>query len=487
MRIKRRLFLSNILMIIIPVLLSLVVTIVVMFAVRIEVDDDRGFVDAIRFRRAATQMQFLTNKWSEGSELEQIKLDIDTFAEEYGSDSIMLSIYRGLEPLYTSGRFPDSPIMEAALQQKGSHNIIIDDSSIHTENVGEYTVALVDTNYLHKGGLDTDQDHQYLRLTGLLLFLLVIAIVLVTNRFLTSVVFKSIITPLDILVYGVHQIRDGNLGYRINYKGEDEFLEVCADFNEMGRRLLDMVNARQKDDENRRELIAGISHDLRTPLTSIKAYVEGLEKGIATTPHLRKRYLDTIKNKTEDLEYIINQLFLFSKLDIGEFPFRMEMLDIGEELAEFVDSVSDEYKQKGMQIALMENVRDVIVNVDSVQLKNVFANILENSFKYGNKEETVINIACRTEGTDAVVITLTDNGPGVPEEALEKLFNVFYRGDKARSNTGQGSGLGLAIAAKIIKRLGGTICAENAPEGGLAIIITLVKGGSDNFEENIDY
>lgn len=114
---------------------------------------------------------------------------------------------------------------------------------------------------------------------------------------------RSITTPLDALVHGVRQIRDGNLEYRIEYDGKDEFAQVVDDFNEMAQRLQDMVNARQKDDENRRALIAGISHDLRTPLTSIKGYVEGLEKGVANSPQMRREYLDTIRQKTDDLEH----------------------------------------------------------------------------------------------------------------------------------------------------------------------------------------
>jgi hypothetical protein len=173
--------------------------------------------------------------------------------------------------------------------------------------------------------------------------------------------------------------------YRIAYAARDEFAGVCADFNEMAGRFLDMVNARQKDDENRRELIAGISHDLRTPLTSIKAYIEGLEAGVAATPESRARYINTIKSKAGDLEHIIAQLFLFSKLDIGSFPFRMETFDIGLALSEFVKTAGEEYRQKGLCLDLAENTRGIRVTADRVQLGNVFANILENSVKYGNK------------------------------------------------------------------------------------------------------
>ena len=191
-----------------------------------------------------------------------------------------------------------------------------------------------------------------------------------------------------------------------SYSG-DEFDNVRNAFNEMAERLLYMVNARQLDEKNRKELIAGISHDLRTPLTSIKTYVEGIELGMAFTPQLQKEYFDTIKNKTKDIEHIINQLFMFSKLDIGEFPMLMSQVDAGEWVCDFVDAISEEYARKGLQIRLNENIQGTMFSVDSVQLRNVLTNILENSIKYGNKENSAMNITCRKDNTN-VVITLTD-------------------------------------------------------------------------------
>jgi signal transduction histidine kinase len=238
-----------------------------------------------------------------------------------------------------------------------------------------------------------------------------------------------------------------------------------------------MVNARQKDEANRRELIAGISHDLCTPLTAINTYVEGIELGMASTPEKLSHYLSTIKSKASDLNHIINQLFLFSKLDVGEFPMQAREADIGLWLSDFVKSVSDEYEQKGLQIDLTENVQGAVVRVDDVQFRNVLSNIFENTIKHGNIEQGVMRITCRTDAAN-VTITLSDNGSGVSVDETEKLFEVFYRGDKARSNTSHNSGLGLAISAKIIERLNGTIKAVASPEGGLAVIITLpIYGG----------
>jgi len=286
-------------------------------------------------------------------------------------------------------------------------------------------------------------------------------------------------TPINTLANGVHEISNGNLTHRIQYNGGDEFDAVCTDFNEMAARLFDMVEQRQADENSRKELIAGISHDLRTPLTSVKAYLEGLRKGIATTPEMQEKYLNTIQEKTDDIEYIIKQLFMFAKIDIGEFPLNLEIVNIGSELTGIVDSFADEYKEMGLRVSLEENT-DGDVLIDSVQFKNIIQNILGNSVKYCNRNDAFAKIFCKSNDDSSVSITIKDNGPGVPDEMLTKMFDVFYRGDESRNNPDKGSGVGLAISSKIIKRFNGSIRAENVIDGGLAIIITLPiqKGGN---------
>jgi signal transduction histidine kinase len=314
---------------------------------------------------------------------------------------------------------------------------------------------------------------------GVLLFVVVIFIIGSTNYFLTKSLLHRIVGPLEILNYGVHQIQLGNLDYRIEYGRKDEFSIVCADFNLMAQKLRESVDRQKKDEISRKELIAGISHDLRTPLTSIKAYVEGLIDEIATTPQAQKSYLQTIKTKAEDINQIVDKLFLFSKLDIGEFPFYPEKLMIGEELFEFVKATSDEYRNKGLILELTQNIKNVTFQIDPVQFRNVITNILENSVKYRNKDCGLMEIAC-FEREQNVCITLTDDGPGVPEEALDKIFDIFFRNDPSRNNPGKGSGLGLAISAKIIERSEGKIRAENVTTGGLRIVITIPKWGRDS-------
>ena len=478
MTIKRRLFFSNIMMLVIPVILGVFIT-GAMLSVFIKISGfhiEEWFGAGERFVETMGNVQSLSEKWPHDVSLEQIQTDMERtsikISREKDYNSISFGIYRDSEQIYTEGSFEDTPLLANALTESGSHYFIMDNVCVYTADAGGYKIILMDTNYrLHSGIYDFD-NWSYIKLIAGLSFLLVVVIIFATTWFLTRRVWGSIVTPLDTLVYGVHQIRDGNLSYRIKYDGKDEFAAVCADFNEMAERLLGMVNTRQKDEESRKELIAGISHDLRTPLTSILTYVEGIEIGLASTPEIERHYLDTIKIKAKDLEHIVSQLFLLSKLDIGEFPMQMKQIDIGKWLNDFIDNVSEDYKQKGLHVELVENVKDMEVNANSVQLGNVLTNIMENSLRYVDKEQKLMRISCRSD-SENIAITLADNGIGVPDDVLKKLFNMFYRGDKARRDVSQGSGLGLAISAKIIERFRGTITAENTPDGGLSVIITL--------------
>jgi signal transduction histidine kinase len=238
----------------------------------------------------------------------------------------------------------------------------------------------------------------------------------------------------------------------------------------MAAELEESTAQRQKDEVSRRTLFAGISHDLCTPLTSIKAYLEGLETGVASTPEMREKYLTKIKNKTADMEHILRQLFLFSKLDMDELPLAMQRVDIFLAISEMIEEVIPEYVLRALTIHLAENHKNVFVLADTIWLRNVVINILENSVRYKTKDQGAIEITASVVDNNAV-LCFTDDGPGVPVEALPKLFDVFYRVDPSRSK--KGSGLGLAISAKIIGRMGGTVHAEIPSSGGLSVIIEL--------------
>jgi len=312
-----------------------------------------------------------------------------------------------------------------------------------------------------------------------IVWILVVAILLiivnVINNIYTQRMTKYIVKPLEPLNEGVRQIQNNNFTFRIDYHTNDEYRPVCEAFNEMAEKLGTSAAQHKKDEANRRELIAGISHDLRTPLTSIKGYLEGIEKGVASTPEMREKYLAIIKDKAAVMEHIIEQLFLFSKLDMDEFPLTMRYVDITPAITDMIEDSLSEYFSRGLEIKFVEMPKNVLVFADVLMLRNVVINLLENSVKYKTKEQGQMKISA-TVVNDSVLLRLADDGPGVHEDMLAKLFDVFYRTDPSRNK--MGSGLGLAISAKIIERMGGNIHGELPDSGGLAIVIELplVKG-----------
>ena len=314
----------------------------------------------------------------------------------------------------------------STILQDRNYTEVTDDFILYRLDTGEYVLVL--SGELSELVPPTRTAHPIV-----VTFTILIVIVFFTNRVLTKNITNYIMNAINVLTKGVNEISEGNLTYRINYNKDDEFDSVCKNFNEMASHLLEMVQQRQMDEDNRKELIAGISHDLRTPLTSIKAYIEGIRKGVASTPEMQEKYLDTIQKKTEDIEYIINQLFLFSKMDIGDFPINLETVDIGKELEKMTEGFAYEYREKGLAILLEKNVEKTLVSIDIVQFRNVVQNILDNSAKYCNKEDIITEIIC-TKDDENVFISIKDNGVGIPEESLSKIFEIFYRADISRNN-----------------------------------------------------
>jgi signal transduction histidine kinase len=460
MTIKRRLFISNNLMIIIPVVLCILFAAVMSLAM-IGVFGNFGgrSLDDDRFYQAKASIIAL-DAAAQGED--ELLGAVDGIAESNKSEHISVFIYKSGQPIGAPALY--TPLLQTALGEAGTHTWIFDHTALFARAVDEYHIILMNTNYY----LNDDATYRSYVAISLVMLLLIIATIVVTNRILTRAIVKNIMVPIDALSYGVEQIREGNLTFRLDYSGKDEFDPVCAAFNDMAERLQKLENMRRSDEANRKELIAGISHDLRTPLTSIKAYLEGIDKGVAESPERRQRYLGIIKSKTDDLEHIINQLFLFSKLDVGEFPMNTECLNIGRSVSEIAVGLADEYKDKGLLLELRPCPSDLFICADAAWLRNVIINILENSAKYKVAEIGRVIIECG-ESDGCVDIALTDDGPGVPGTALDKLFDVFYRTDPSRNT--EGSGLGLAISERIVSLLGGRIFARLPQGGGLAVVL----------------
>ena len=299
-------------------------------------------------------------------------------------------------------------------------------------------------------------------------------VVVLTNQLLTKFVFKKIMHPLEMLGEGVQHISEGNLDYKIEFSEQNEFKPICEAFNDMATQLKVSNEKVEKNEQNRKELFSGISHDLRSPLTSIKAFSEGLLDGVANTPQAQREYLQIIKQKTEEVNNMVSQLFLYSKMDMGNYPTNPEKIDIGKEISDFVSASHEDFKVKGLSIKITDLPTETLIFADPLQLRSIFANLLENSAKYKKTDTAEATIYCMASD-EAVSIIIEDNGPGVSEDTIPKLFDAFYRVDPSRNNPNQGSGLGLPIALKSVERMGGNIRIENIVRGGLRVIIRIPR------------
>jgi len=306
-----------------------------------------------------------------------------------------------------------------------------------------------------------------------LLILSLLVVIGLTNGILTYLVSRSLIKPLYALKHAAEQIKAGDLGHEVNLNRRDEIGELGASFEAMRIRLKDSIRVQLQYEDNRKELIANISHDLKTPITGIKACIEGIQDGIADTGPKRDKYLNMIAKKTEEMDRLIEELFLFSKLDLKRLPFNLEPTDLAAYMRDCVEELRLDPRLAAISMTFTTNGEGpVYVTADREKLHRVIMNIIHNSLKYTNKKQKEIRIEL-FDGEEEAKVVVRDNGSGIEEDALPHIFDRFYRADPSR-NTG-GSGLGLAIVKQIVEGQGGRVWAESRIGEGTNIYFTLKK------------
>lgn len=285
---------------------------------------------------------------------------------------------------------------------------------------------------------------------------------------------RTILSPLHNLQKAATEITRGNLNYEIVEEGDQEVRELCRDLELMRLQLKNSVHMQLKYEENRKMLISSISHDLKTPVTSIKGYVEGLIDGIANSPEKKERYLKTIYRKAEQVHIMIDDLLLYAKLDLNQIPFNFQKTDIEAFLNDGLHEIEPEMEQHGIRASIISELTgSKIIPLDREQMMRVIMNIIDNSRKYMNKEEGKITITLR-ETPSSVIIEVEDNGRGIREKDVAQIFERFYRSDMARTEI-KGSGLGLAIAKQIVEGHEGRIWAVSREGEGTSILISLPR------------
>lgn len=305
--------------------------------------------------------------------------------------------------------------------------------------------------------------------------LICIAVWILVSLFFTKRLVNQIMNPLEALGEGAKRIRENNLTEVIDYKGDTEFEEICHTFNDMQAHILAEQEKNRKYEKARTEMIAGISHDLRTPLTAIRGSIKGILDGVVKDEKLRDKFLQTAYRRTGDMDILLNQLFYVSKLETGNMPLHLQSINLFSWISRYLKGKHTMLDEE--EVEFREELEEVSKNavIDPEQFQRIFDNLLENSRKYGNIKPIQITLSLKEREKD-FLIRFSDNGQGVPEEKLEFIFDEFYRADKSR-NKKEGNGLGLYIVRNLIESMGGKVWAKN--ESGLAVYIELPKGEED--------
>ena len=347
---------------------------------------------------------------------------------------------------------------------------------VYSEYVEEEVRASAEKIVSEDGLEDLVEDFTIHRNEFILLFLadgvLCIAVLVIMSQIFTGNLVKHIMEPLDELAAGAKRIRENDLTEDINYSGDIEFENVCDTFNKMQKHILREQEKNRKYEKARTDMIAGISHDLRTPLTAIRGTIKGLMDGIASTPEKQDRFLEIAYRRTGEMDLLLNQLFYLSKIETGNMPITLRKIEISSFIKNYVQA-----KQGLMEAEkeeLVEETKEITaeVAVDPEQLQRIFDNLLENSRKYGEKVPLKMKIDLR-KMPGGILIRYSDNGVGVPENKLPYVFDEFYRVDESR-NKKEGNGLGLYIVKYLIEAMGGTVRAEN--EDGFVVSLELPLG-----------
>ncbi|NLP34104.1 MAG: HAMP domain-containing histidine kinase [Clostridiales bacterium] len=292
-------------------------------------------------------------------------------------------------------------------------------------------------------------------------------------------IYRSIVRPLNILRFATNQIGEGDLDYSVSFQSNDEIGQLCYDFEKMRIRLKELIDDRLRYEEDIKELVSNISHDLKTPLTAIKGYAEGLMDGVADTPQKQDKYLKTICAKANDMSVLVDELAFYAKIDCNTVPYSFTEINLHEYFDDCIEELTLDLEVKNIEIVFKNEVDPtVLIMADAEQLKRVINNIIGNSVKYLDKKKGTIRILI-SDQKENVLIAIEDNGRGIADQDIPYIFDRFYRADSSRNTKKGGSGLGLAIAKKIIEDHSGQIWAKSEQGRGTTIFFTLRKVKKD--------
>lgn len=304
----------------------------------------------------------------------------------------------------------------------------------------------------------------------------IVIILVFTGIMLTTWLYKGLISPINELNVAMKYIRNGDFEYRLEAVDDGgEIGDLYRNYEDMRLRLKENAEEKIEREKQNRELISNISHDLKTPITAIKGYAEGVIDGVADTPEKVDRYIKTIYNKANDMEKLINELTVYSGIDNNRIPYHFHKIQVGEYFRDCIEEVGLDLESMNFKLDYVNLVsQDTMIIADPEQLKRVINNIINNSVKYMDKPKGEINIRILDE-VDSIRVEIEDNGKGISQKDLPNIFDRFYRTDASRNSGTGGSGIGLSIVKKIIQDHGGYIWATSKEGEGTCMHFVIRK------------
>ena len=324
-------------------------------------------------------------------------------------------------------------------------------------------------------GIPEDAPSEVVRQRVADVFISGVMIMTMSSALLIIWIYHGVMRKVGTLVTGAEKIKEGDLDFSMEIKGNDELSELANAFEEMRIRLRDDARQRLIGERNQKQLISNIAHDLKTPLTAIRGYAEGLMDGVADTREKQQSYLTTIHKKAEEMDALLNELTAYSNLETNRIPYSFKRLNVRSYFYDLSEELRLDLDNRNARLFYYNYVdEDAVLVADPMQLGRVFHNCIDNSVKYAGEEgKLAVHFGVWSEG-DFLHIEIKDNGIGIKEKDLPHIFERLYRGDASRTSAG-GSGIGLSIVKKIIEDHGGSVNVISRRGEGTTISFTMKK------------
>ncbi|MDO4519937.1 MAG: HAMP domain-containing sensor histidine kinase [Eubacteriales bacterium] len=389
-------------------------------------------------------------------------------------ESMMVEVQNESSNDQTQGSVSDDEQSEQLQKETNTENKNNLDNDGISENTEEDDSTVYDIMISDKEKFENKKNHVLIMMKDL--FFSVIVILLFTAISVGLWIYRSVAAPLVQLKKATQNIKEGNLDFEMKIEGNDEFSELFRDFEDMRIRLKESAEEKIMLDKEYKELISNISHDLKTPITAVKGYIEGIMDGVADTPEKMDRYVRTIYNKTNEMDHLINELTIYSKIDTNRIPYSFSKIDVNDYFSDCAEEMGIELETKGIELSYInEDVKDDVQMIaDGEQIRRVINNVISNSVKYMERENGKIILRLKDVG-DFVQIEIEDNGKGIKSKDIPYIFDRFYRTDVSRNSSKGGSGIGLSVVRKILEDHGGKAWATSREGEGTTIYFVIRK------------